>query len=206
MPTSRTGAVLLAGVLMCIHALLFWTLMRPTGDSALSFWNNRTVAERFVLTALYVCFSARILLWYHDRMRLYAAVRGRGTLRLLPLAFGVAVVGSTMAWWLAVVFGVPAIELYSALFQHARIEWTVALLPFSYFIQLLFLSRTTIFWLLAAGLSWPLVTTLAPTKRVLSAFYQQPAGDRATPPLGWLKVWNVFGYLVFLLSLLFQSG
>jgi len=202
---TRTGAVLLALAVTGLNALVFWVVSPPAGDTALSFW-NRSLSERVFLTLLYVCLSARILLWYHDRMRRYAEVRRRGPVRLLPLAFGVAVFGSTLAWWLTVVAGVPSIELHAVLFEGERADWTLVLLPFSYFIQLLFLSRSTLIWLVCAGVSWPLVSSAATTGGMLSAFYTLPAARRVTPPLGWLKVWNVFGYLVFLLSLLFQSG
>ena len=188
-----------------LNALVFWVVSPPVGDTTLSFW-NRSFSERMFLTFLYVCVSARILLWYHDRIKRYALVRRHGPFRILPLAFGVAVFGSTLAWWLTVVAGVPSIELHGVLFKGERADWTLILLPFSYFIQLLFLSRSTLIWLLCAGISWPLVSTLSVTGGVLSEFYTRPASERVTPPLAWLKVWNVFGYLVFLLSLLFQSG
>jgi hypothetical protein len=202
---SRIGAVILALIILGLHALVFWAVSPPAADSALSFW-NRPFSQRVFLTVLYVCVASRILVWYHDRMRRYAQARGHGPVRMLPLAFGVAVFGSTMTWWLTVVVGVPAIELHAALFSGSRIDFSVVLLPFSYFIQLLFLTRSTIIWLLAAGITWPLLSLTPVTGRVLSAFYAQPAVLRAAPALGWLKVWNVFGYLVFLLSLLFQSG
>jgi hypothetical protein len=202
---TKTGAVLLALAVMGLNALVFWIIAPPVYDSALSFW-NRPFSQRFFLTAVYVCVSARILLWYHDRMRRYAEVRKYGRVRILPLAFGVAVFGCTLAWWLTVVVGVPTIELYGVLFKEQSVDWTLVLLPFSYFIQLLFLSRSTLIWLLCAGLSWPLVSSWAGTGGMLASFYGYPEGVRATPPLAWLKVWNVFGYLVFLLSLLFQSG
>ena len=190
---------------MGLNALMFWVISPPVSDSALSFW-NRSVPERMFLTLLYVCVSARILLWYHDRMKRYAQVRRRGPIRLLPLAFGVAIFGSTLAWWLTVVAGIPSIELHGVLFKGEGADWTLVLLPFSYFIQLLFLSRSTLIWLLCAGVSWPLVSSLSATGGVLSGYYTRPPSERVTPPLAWLKVWNVFGYLVFLLSLLFQSG
>lgn len=201
---TRSGAVLLALAVMCAHALVYWTVWGPA-EGPLSFW-NRPVLERIFLTALYVGIASRLCVWYHDRMRRYAQVRQRGEVRMLPLAFGVAVFGSTLAWWLTVVVGVPAIEMYDVLFEGREADWTLILLPFSYFIQLLFLTRSTIVWLLAAGLSWPVVSHLPATGRILSSFYISPPAQRVTPPLGWLKVWNVFGYLVFLLSLLFQSG
>jgi hypothetical protein len=203
---SRKAAFLLAVAVTSLNAIAFWSLSTPDGVSTLlSFW-NRPFAERAFLTVLYVLFSARILVWYHDRMLRYAHVRGRGAVRLWPLAFGVSVFGSTLAWWLTVVIGIPAIELHAVLFRGAEADWTVVLLPFSYFVQLLFLSRSTIIWFLAAGVTWPLVSMWPATGRVLSGYYTVPAAERAVPPLGWLKVWNVFGYLVFLLSLLFQSG
>lgn len=205
MQSGRTRAVLLALAVTGLNALVFWVMAPPAVDTALSFW-NRSFSERMFITLLYVCVAARILIWYHDRMRRYAQVRKRGPIRLLPLAFGVAIFGSTLAWWLVVVVGVPAIELHGVMFEGHRADWTLVLLPFSYFIQLLFLSRSTLIWLLCAGLSWPLVSSLASTGGVLSSFYNHPASQRVTPPLAWLKVWNVFGYLVFLLSLLFQSG
>ena len=125
---------------------------------------------------------------------------------MLPLAFGLAVFGSTLTWWLTVAAAVPAIEVYRALFRGVPLQWNIVLLPFSYFVQLLFLSRSTLVWFVAAGVVWPLASIVPFSGRRLSSYYAVPAGQRAIPPLWLLKVWNVFGYLVFLLSLLFQSG
>jgi len=199
-------AYLLALSVAATNALAFWVLASSAGSPELfSFW-NRPVWECVILTALYVLCSARLLVWYHDRLQRYAQARRRGVVRILPVAFGVAVCGSTLSWWLTVVVAVPAFELYAVLFRGAAAEWTLLLLPFSYFVQLLFLSQSTLIWFLAAGITWPLVSIVRPAGRVLSLYYAPPAEQRPSAPLWFLKVWNVFGYLVFFLSLLFQSG
>lgn len=206
MAASGRRALLWAVAVTSTNALLFWTVSGLDGRSALlSFW-NRAFAERALFTVLYVVLSARMLIWYHDRMVLYAAARQRGAVRMLPLAFGLAVFGCTLTWWLTVVAAVPAIELHGALFRGTPLQWNIVLLPFSYFIQLLFLSRSTLIWLVAAGVTWPLALIVPFSGRLLASYYSVPAGQRVIPPLWLLKVWNVFGYLVFLLSLLFQSG
>lgn len=206
MAGSSVRAFLLASTVTGSNALAFWAVSGLVGSHTFfSFW-NRPLAECAFLTSLYIVISARILVWFHDRMQRYARDRRRGMARLLPLAFGVAVFGSTLSWWLTVVVAVPVIELYGMLFRGAPAEWTVLLLPFSYFVQLLFISQSTVLWFLAAGITWPLVSILPAFGRVLSTYYSLPTQERPAPPLWLLKVWNVFGYLVFLLSLLFQSS
>jgi hypothetical protein len=203
---SGRRALLWAVAVTSTNALLFWTVAGLDGRSTVvSFW-NRSFAERALITVLYVLLSARILIWYHDRLVLYAAARQRSAVRMLPLAFGLAVFGSTLTWWLTVAAAIPTIEIYRALFRGVPLQWNIVLLPFSYFVQLLFLSRSTLVWFVAAGITWPLASILPFSGRLLSSYYAVPAGQRAIPPLWLLKVWNVFGYLVFLLSLLFQSG
>jgi hypothetical protein len=205
LPLASKRAFLLALCVTGLNALVFWSVSGVFGSPAfLSFW-NRALSERVLYTALYVLISARLLIWFHDRLERYAQGRKRGTLRRLPLAFGVAVFASTLAWWSTVVVAVPAVELHGILFRQAQAEWTLVLLPFSYFLQLLFVSPSTVLWFLLAGVSWPLVSVLPVTGRVLSGFYSRPASLRPSQPLWLLKIWNVFGYLMFFLSLLFQS-
>lgn len=206
MSSAGLRALALALAVTLSNAAVFWATSGLVDSTTFfSFW-NRSLAECVFYTALYVLISARVLIWFHDRMQRYAQVRGRGAARLVPMAFGVAVFGSTLTWWLTVVLAVPTVELYGVILRGNPAEWTLVLLPFPYFVQFLFVSRSTVIWFLAAGITWPLVSILPGTGRVLSGYYALPAADRPSPPLGFLKVWNVFGYLVFLLSLLFQSG
>jgi hypothetical protein len=204
MPGRRVVA-LAAGVsanLAC--ALAFWLTRIIAGSPTFfSFW-NRPAGARWALTALYVFVGARVILWYTRKLYTYATERGRGPIRLLPLAFGLAVFGSVLTWLVVTMLGETTFRTYRLIFAPESIDQTAIILPFVFFVQFLF-SRSTIVWLLAAGLLWPLFALLPATRDRLLGFYRDE--DEVVKPgsLSFTRVWNVLGYMVFILSLLFQS-
>jgi hypothetical protein len=185
-------------------ALAFWLAWIVAGSPTFfSFW-NRPAGARLALTGLYILIGARVILWYTRKLQTYATERKHRTLRLLPLAFGLAVFGSVLTWLAVSMLGETTFRLYRLMFAPDGVDQTALILPFVFFVQFLF-SRSTIVWLLAAGLLWPLFALLPATRSRLLDFYR--AADDALPPgsLSFARVWNVLGYMVFILSLLFQS-
>jgi hypothetical protein len=170
--------------------------------SFLSFW-NRSFGERLTLTLLFVIAAGRVLIWYVRRLHAYSEIRHRTGIKQLPVAFGLAVFGTMFAWLLAVSVSVPIVKLYQILLRTDTLEWTVVLLPLADFAQFLF-SQSTVIWFLAAGVLWPVAVLHPRLRSLLLGYYSDPA-SRPYQTLGFIKVWNIFGYLIFLLSLLFQS-
>jgi hypothetical protein len=185
------------------QAAVFWLVLSVAGSpSFISFW-NRSFGERVTLTLLFVIAAGRILIWYVRRLHGYSEIRHRTGIRQVPVAFGLAVFGTMLAWLLAIALSVPIVKLYQILLRTDTLEWTVILLPLAYFAQFLF-SQSTVIWFLAAGVLWP-VAALHPRLRGVLLGYYADLGGRPYQTLGFIKVWNIFGYLIFLLSLLFQS-
>ena len=120
------------------------------------------------------------------------------------MTFGLAVFGTTLSWLLVVTLFVPLLRLYQIVTQSNTLEWTDVLLPLAYFVQFLF-SQSTVIWYLAASVTWSLAVLQPSCRAVLLGFYRTREQEGHTPPPSFIKVWNVFGYLMFLLSLLFQS-
>jgi hypothetical protein len=86
-------------------------------------------------------------------------------------------------------------------------DFTLLFLPLVSFVQFLF-SRSTLLWLLAGGVVWQLAARLAHSRAVLLGYYGGPSQDEDATlgtSLSFVRSWNVVGYLVFILSLLFQS-
>jgi len=196
-------AWLWATAIAATQAAVFWLVLSVApSPSFISFW-NRSFGERLTLTLLFVISAGRVLIWYVRRLHAYSEIRHRTGIKQVPVAFGLAVFGTMLAWLLAIAVSVPVIKLYQILLRTDTLEWTVVLLPLAYFAQFLF-SQSTVIWFLAGGVLW-LVAVLHPgLRRALLGYYPDLA-SRPYKTLGFIKVWNVFGYLIFLLSLLFQS-
>lgn len=185
-------------------ALAFWFTWIVAGSPTFfSFW-NRPAGARVALTALFVLVGARVILWYTRKLHTYATERQRGWLRLLPLAFGLAVFCSVLTWLAVTMLGETVFRTYRLIFAPEGVDQTALILPFVFFLQFLF-SRSTIVWLLAVGLIWPLFALLPATRNRLLGYYR--GEDSAVRPgsRSFTRIWNVLGYMVFILSLLFQS-
>lgn len=188
-------------------AALFWVIATVVGSPTfLSFW-NRTVLAKLGLTALFIVFGSRALIWYTRKLYTYAVRKARGPFRLTPLGFGLGVFSITVAWLGVTMISESAYRAIKLLITPQSYDFTLLLLPLVSFVQFLF-SRSTLLWLLAGGLVWQLAARLAHSRSTLLAYYGDAAESEsvmAGTSLSFVRSWNVVGYLVFILSLLFQS-
>jgi len=188
-------------------AALFWVIATVVGNPTfLSFW-NRTLGGKLGLTLLFVFLGARVLIWYTRKILDYAEERRRGPLRLTPLAFGLGVFSITVAWLGVTMISESAYRAVRLLITPQDYDFTLLLFPLVSFVQFLF-SRSTLLWLLAGGVVWQLAARLSHSRAALLGYYE--AGRAAQNPerrtsLAFVRSWNVVGYLVFILSLLFQN-
>jgi hypothetical protein len=187
-------------------AAVFWIVATIVRNPAfLSYW-NRATAAKIGLTLVFVVVGGRVLVWYTRRLAAYAEQRQRGPIRLTPVGFGLGVFAITVAWLGVTFFSEATYRAVRIIALPTEPDFTVLLLPVVAFIQFLF-SRSTLLWLLAGGIVWQAAARVAPSRRLLLSYYG-PAGSDASPAsatLAFARTWNVVGYLVFLLSLLFQS-
>jgi hypothetical protein len=200
----RLRALLTGGATNTLCALVFWMVWVGLGSGSLvSFW-NRPWAVILTLTVLFLVFGARVQVWYTRKLHGYMMQRRRGPVRILPLAFGLAVFGMVVTW-LGVTFVAEAgLRSYRLIFAMSHLDHTVVFLPFLFFIQFLF-SRSTIVWLLSAGVLWTVAARYGRTRELLLGYYRQANADaELETSLAFVRVWNLIGYLLFILSLLFQ--
>ena len=208
-PTVRRGQVVAMSVAAGVNvvcAALFWTLLATGGGSTFfSFW-NRPFASRIGLTIAFVLIGSRVLVWYARKVWGYRTQKGRSLLRIGPLGFGLGVFSMTISW-LAVTL------LYSSLARSFRLiqgqeqlDVTVVLVPFAFFLQFLF-SHSTLIWLLAGGVVWLAAVYVPAIRTRLIGFKVTPQRPDpvAVTGLAFVKTWNVFGYLILILSLMFQG-
>ena len=201
---GRLRALAVACGVIAASVAVFWLLLGVRwSPTFVSFW-NRPAGGTLGLTALYIFFGARSLLWYTRKLDAYGVVKKRGPVRLLPLAVGLAVFGSVMAWMASILVGDSILRSYRLLFQERAPDLTIVLSPIISFVQFLF-SRSTIIWLLTAAVLWPAVARYRRTRVWLLAWYQRGPDPAPAPTLAFTRLWNVFGYLFLILSLLFQS-
>lgn len=205
MQTRRLKAYALAFGVNAVCALLFWSLAALGGERFFSFW-NQTLLGKIALTAAFLIFGGRVMVWYVHKLHGYRVRRGRSHLRLMPLAFGFGVFAMTMSWLLATVVYAPASRAASLLAGGNRLDLTVPLVPLVFFLQLVF-SQSTLIWYLAGGLIWPAAALHPWLRDRLLAYYSAEAHTEALQQtsLSYTRTWNVCGYLLFILSLLFQS-
>lgn len=205
MKYGRQSALATGLVASLICATLFWSIWQiSSSQTFFSFW-NRPAGVRAGLTALYIIFGARAVIWHTYKVSAYRAERGRGSIRILPLSFGLAVFGMVVTWLIVTTAAETFYRGYRLLVAPEGADTTILILPLVFFVQFLF-SRSTIVWLLAAGIVWTLFAQLSFTRTILLSYFQDeralvPVGT----PLGFAKIWNVLGYLILLLSLLYQS-
>jgi hypothetical protein len=145
------------------------------------------------------------VIWHTYKVSAYKVERGRGSIRILPLSFGLAVFGMVTTWLVVTMVAETSYRVYRLLVAPEGADTTMFILPLVFFIQFLF-SRSTIVWLLSAGVVWTLWSQLPATRhRLLSYFQDERALVPVGTPIGFARIWNVLGYLILLLSLLFQS-
>lgn len=202
---GRQSALATGLVANLICAAAFWLIWQlSSSQTFFSFW-NRPVSVRVGLTALCVIFGARAVIWHTYKVTAYRTARGRGSIRILPLSFGVAVFGMVTTWLVVTTVAEMFYRGYRLLVAPEGADTTMLILPLVFFIQFLF-SRSTIVWLLSAGVVWTMFAQMKFTRTLLLSYFQDeralvPVGT----PLGFARIWNVVGYLILLLSLLFQS-
>ena len=207
MRRRRLVAFLVAVAVNATCATVFWVIRGIVGSpSFYSFW-NLPPSEQVVLTLLYVIFGARVLIWYTRKVDAYAQTRRRGPVRILPVTFGLALFSVVISWLAVTMIGKALFRLWRLLFTAGRIDLTVVFAPLLSFGHFLF-SRSTVIWLLAAGFIWPLAARLPVTRTRLLGWYvtDDPDGEPAAVSLSFVRFWNVIGYLILILSLLYQSG
>jgi len=195
-----------AALVNAVCAVIFWVLLTAAGGAHFfSFW-NRSPLGRGALTAAFLVIGARVLVWYVRKVWGYKLQRGRSLLRLAPLGFGLGVFAMTLCW-LFVAFVYSAIARSIRLIQgNELLDLTIILVPFAFFVQLLF-SRSTLIWLLEGGVIWLLVAYVPELREALLGFRVTEADPEParTTSLSFVKTWNVFGYLILILSLMFQG-
>lgn len=195
-----------AAAVNTVCAAMFWAVFISAGDTRFfSFWNKPT-SSRFGLTLAFVVIGSRILVWFVRKVWGYKLQRRRGMVRLAPLGFGLAVFSVTISW-LAVTLLYSAIERSIRLILgHAQLDITVIFVPFFFFFQFLF-SRSTLVWLLAGGVLWLVAAYLPTVRQRLIDFKVSPEmpDPAAETSLSFVKTWNVFGYLILILSLMYQG-
>jgi hypothetical protein len=203
--TRRLRAYFVALGVNAICALLFRSIAALGGEQFFSFWNQTTLGKT-ALTALFLLFGSRVMVWYTHKLHGYRIRRGRSHLRLMPLAFGFGVFAMTMSWLLATAVYAPASRVASLLAAGDPIDLTVPLVPLVFFLQFAF-SQSTLIWYLAGGLIWPAAALHPRLRDHLLAYYSAEAHTEALQQasLSYTRTWNVCGYLLFILSLLFQS-
>lgn len=202
----RMRALAWAGVVNIISALIFWIAATVVRNPAfLSFW-NRPLAGKVGLTVVFLVVGGRVLVWYTRRLAAYAEQRQRGPVRLTPLGFGLGVFAITVAWLGVTFFSEATYRAVRLVVTPHDPDFTVLFLPLAAFIQFLF-SRSTLLWLLAGGVIWHAAARIPFSRRRLLSYYAAagPDGQPAPATLAFVRTWNVLGYLVFILSLLFQS-
>jgi hypothetical protein len=203
---SRARALAWATLVNVACALLFWIIVTVVGSPTfLSFW-NRSLAGKIGLTLVFLVVGGRALVWYTRKLTAYAIIRHRGPIRLLPLGFGLGIFAMTVAWLGVTVVSEATYRAIRLLVAPVKPDFTILFLPIASFVQFLF-SRSTLLWLLAGGIVWHAAARVGPSRRALLAYYAPlgSAGDPATATLAFVRTWNVLGYLVFILSLMFQS-
>ena len=204
MNAPRSRALLAAAMINAAVATIFWLVWLLGSRTFFDFW-NRPLLVHVALTLLFVLIGARVSLWYTRKINAYALLRLRGPVRILPLAFGTAIC-SVVVCWLAITFaGESTYRIWRHLFYAQRIDFSFAFAPLLFFVQFLF-SPSTVVWLLAAGVIWPLSARLPTTRRELLRWYGEDEDStlRSTS-LSFVRLWNVAGYLLLLLSLMYQS-
>jgi hypothetical protein len=201
---QRVLAMLVGSITNVLCALVFWSVWLSVGSaSLLSFW-DRPWGVTLALVLLFVLLGARVQIWYTRKVHSYMVQRQRGPVRILPLAFGLAVFGMVVTW-LGVTFVVEAgFRSYRMLLAPSALDRTVVFMPLLSFIQFLF-SRSTIVWLLGAGVFWTVAARHVRVRELLLGYYPPTERDPAQETsLAFVRVWNLIGYLLFILSLLFQ--
>jgi len=203
----QVAALAWAAGVNSLCALLFWIVATVVGSPTfLSFW-NRTLPGKLGLTALFVVLGGRALIWYARKLYTYGARNERGPYRLTPLGFGLGVFSITVAWLGVTMISESAYRAVRLLITPQDYDFTLLLLPLISFVQFVF-SRSTLLWLLAGGVVWQLAARLLDSRSVLLAYYGRTRHtDDVTlgTSLSFVRTWNVVGYMVFILSLLFQS-
>ncbi len=193
----------LAASLIC--ASVFWLIWQTsTSQTFFSFW-NRPLTVRIGLTALFVIFGARAVIWHTRKVSAYRIERGRGSIRILPLSFGLAVFGMVTVWLVVTTLAETFYRGYRLMVAPEGADTTILILPLVFFVQFLF-SRSTIVWLLTAGIVWTIFAQVSYTRDLLLSYFQdEQTTEPGSTPLGFARIWNVLGYLIILLSLLYQS-
>lgn len=188
-----------------ICASVFWLIWQTSpSQTFFSFW-NRPLAVRTGLTALFVIFGSRAVIWHTHKVSAYRIERGRGSIRILPLSFGLAVFGMVTVWLVVTTLAETFYRGYRLMVAPEGADTTILILPLVFFVQFLF-SRSTIVWLLTAGVVWTVFAQVSYTRDLLLSYFQdEHATEPGNTPLGFAKIWNVLGYLIILLSLLYQS-
>ena len=98
MNRGRQIALATGSAASLICASVFWLIWQTsTSQTFFSFW-NRPLAVRTGLTVLFVIFGSRAVIWHTYKVSAYRVERGRGSIRILPLSFGLAVFAMVTVW------------------------------------------------------------------------------------------------------------
>ena len=168
----------LAASLIC--ATVFWLIWQTsTSQTFFSFW-NRPLAVRTGLTVLFIIFGSRAVIWHTYKVSAYRVERGRGSIRILPLSFGLAVFAMVTVWLVVTTLAETFYRGYRLLVAPEGADTTILILPLVFFVQFLF-SKSTIVWLLTAGVVWTAFAQIPVTRKLLLSYFED---ERALVPVG----------------------